>query len=296
MAKATRTTKGLTTQKKIAAQREAARRAERRHNMLITGGSTAAVAVVVVVLVLVKVLSSGPSAHGAPPAGATAGTRLPASVMHDLTNVPAATLDAVGAGNVPTITQHPVRDINGTPLTSGGKPELLYIGAQWEPYSAAMRWAMAVALSRFGTFSPLRGTYSSSKDYFPHTPTLTFDGTRYSSPYLVFTPVEHQSLTRTPLQPTTPAEQALWDKYDPHNYPFIDIGGRYQVSIIYSAAYLAHQSWAQIASALHEPSTPIAQGADGAANFLTAAICKTTDNQPTSVCASTAIKRLQAGF
>src|SRR5215471_17073708 len=40
---------------------------------------------------------------------------------------------------------------SGAPLTSGGKPEMLYIGAEYCPYCAAMRWSMAVALSRFGT-------------------------------------------------------------------------------------------------------------------------------------------------
>ena len=46
--------------------------------------------------------------------------------------------------------------ITGAPLTSGGKPEMLYIGAEYCPYCAAERWAMIVALSRFGTFSGLR--------------------------------------------------------------------------------------------------------------------------------------------
>ncbi len=37
---------------------------------------------------------------------------------------------------------------------------------------------------------------------------------------------------------------------------------------------------AQIAAALNDPSSPIAQGAIGAANYMTAAICTMTGNQP----------------
>lgn len=53
-----------------------------------------------------------------------------------------------------------------------------------------MRWSMAVALSRFGTFGPLHGIHSSSTDAFPNTATLTFYKQKYASPYLTFAPVE----------------------------------------------------------------------------------------------------------
>ena len=49
---------------------------------------------------------------------------------------------------------------------------------------------------------------------------------------------------------------------------------------------LQGKTWAQIAAALHDPSSAIAQGALGAANYMTAAICKMTGDQPASVCSS----------
>jgi hypothetical protein len=49
---------------------------------------------------------------------------------------------------------------------------------------------MIVALSRFGTFSGLSTTHSSSSDTDPYTPTFTFYGSTYTSQYLNFTPVE----------------------------------------------------------------------------------------------------------
>ena len=73
-------------------------------------------------------------------------------------SVPASTLDAVGSGSVNSYNPAPVKSISGAPLTQDSKPEMLYIGAEFCPYCAALRWSMAVALSRFGSFTtPLRG-------------------------------------------------------------------------------------------------------------------------------------------
>ena len=41
-----------------------------------------------------------------------------------------------------------------------------------------------------------------------------------------------------------------------------------------------------IAAALSDPTTDIAKGVNGAANVLTAQICKSTNQQPTAVCTS----------
>jgi hypothetical protein len=49
-----------------------------------------------------------------------------------------------------------------------------------------------------------------------------------------------------------------------------------------------------VAEALHDPASPIAQGALGAANYITAAICKMTGGQPSGVCSSSTITGLQA--
>ena len=64
--------------------------------------------------------------------------------------VPASVLAQVGIG---ASSPQALKPVTGPALTSGGKPEMLYIGAEWCPYCAAERWAMAVALRRFGTFS-----------------------------------------------------------------------------------------------------------------------------------------------
>ena len=138
---------GSSRQQRIAAQRAAARRAEIRNRILIAAGSVVVVIAIVLAFVLVKVNSHGSSGSSASGNGPT-GTAL-ATVVKNTTTVPASTLNTVGAGSVSTV---PAKISGGSALTSGGKPEMLYIGAEYCPYCAAERWGMVVALSRFGTF------------------------------------------------------------------------------------------------------------------------------------------------
>jgi hypothetical protein len=298
MSKATRI-RQQNAREKIAAQRAAARRSEVRKRTLIVTGSIVAVLAIVVAFVAIGLNHNKSSGSGG--STSTTGTVLPASVQKDITTVPASTLDKVGIGSVPSFMASgeggapPINAISDKPLTSNGKPEMLYIGAEFCPYCAAMRWSMAVALSRFGTFTtPLHGIHSSSTDTDPNTPTLTFYKSSYSSPYLTFTPVENEDRNRGPLQNTTAAQQALWEKYDSSangvGYPFISFGNKYVIKLPnYDPGVLAGMTWAQVATALHNPNSPVAQGALGDANLITAAICKMTNGQPGNVCTSAGV-------
>jgi thiol-disulfide isomerase/thioredoxin len=283
-------------QEKIAAQRAAARRAERRRQALIAGGSVIVVVAIVVAFVLIKVVGSNSSAQAN--SGSPSGTVLPVSVLNDVTGVPASTLDAVGTGSTykGAIQKIP----NGPPLTSGGKPQVVYVGAEYCPFCAAERWAMTTALSRFGTFSGLRGIHSSSTDTDPNTPTLTFYKSSYTSKYLVFSSTEAQTRTRATLEPLTSLDKQLMSNYDvpPYvpstqyngSFPFIDFGNKYVIDgASFDPKVLAGKSWAQVAAALKDPSSPIAKAADGAANLITAAICKITNEKPANVCTSAGV-------
>ena len=283
MSKATRI-RQQNAREKIAAQRAAARRAEVRKRVLITAGSVVAVLAIVVAFIAVK-------AFNKPPSSSTPASAQPASVTKNVTTVPASTLNSVGLGSILSYNPSPISSVSGSALTSNGKPEMLYIGAEFCPYCAAERWAMAIALSRFGTFtSPLNYIHSSSTDTDPNTPTLTFYKTTYSSKYLVFTPVENETVSHALLQTPTAAQQTLWNKYNPNAYPFIDFGNKYVIkNPSYDPAVLAGLTWAQVAAALHDPSSKVAQNADGAANLITAAICKMTNGQPGSVCTQSGV-------
>ena len=291
---------------RIAAQRAAAEQAQvRKRRLWLAGGSIVAVIAVVVAFVLAS--SNGGSSGStsgstaAPPTGSAL-----TSVVGQLTSVPAGTLDQVGAGQ----TQANPTSITGTALTSGGKPEVLYIGAEYCPYCAAERWAMIVALNRFGTFSGLSPIRSAAKDGggnaepFPLTPTWTFAKSPYTSKYLTFTPVEEYTNVPdaatgfyTALQTPTAAQQALLNKYDAANQgaiPFIDYGNKFMsVGASYNPAVLSGLTWAQIADDLHDPTSTVGKSVLGTANFATAAICSLTNDQPASACTS-AVRALQA--
>jgi thiol-disulfide isomerase/thioredoxin len=271
---------------RIAAQQEQRRKAERRRRTLAISGITVALLAVIGIIIGAVVHQSGSGKQS----GASSGP-LPASVQADL-SVPAGTLASVGIGSSSTAA---IKTVSGPALTSGSKPEMLYIGAEWCPYCAAERWAMAVALSRFGSFSPLSGIHSSSSDVYPNTATLTFYRATYTSKYLVFTPVENEDVNRNLLQQPTAAEQALWTKYEPPGdaYPFIDIGNRFVSGPTYIPQVLQGLTWSQIAADLHNASSPVAQGADGSANLFTAAICKITGNLPANVCTTAPVTSLE---
>jgi hypothetical protein len=303
MAKAGSSGKNGDRRARIAAQRAADERARRRNRLLLASGAV----VVLVGIALGFVLSRGNG--GSPGSSATAspgptGDALTA-VTKVVTSVPAATLDQVGAGQVASLPT----SVTGTALTSGGKPEMLYIGAEYCPYCAAERWAMIVALSRFGTFSGLTTIRSAARngggqaEPFPNTPTWTFYKSTYTSTYLTFTPVEEYTNIPDPstggyttLMNLTAEQQALITKYDAANQgaiPFIDYGNRYiSVGASYDPNVLKGLTWAQIAADLHDPSSPVAKGVLGTANFATAALCVLTGNQPASAC-TPAVRALQ---
>jgi hypothetical protein len=291
--KASRSKQEGSRRERIAAQRAAERRAEVRNRVLLASGAVVVVIAVVVGFIVFKA-NSKPATSSGPSNGPT-GTAL-SQVIAQTTSVPASTLAAVGAGSVTT----PPKAVTGPALTSGGKPETLYIGAEYCPYCAFERWGMVVALSRFGTFAGLHTVHSSSTDVYPNTPTFTFHGSTYTSKYVTFTPVEEttnvpQGNGYTPLQSPTPAQQALLNKYDPSgSIPFVDFGNKYTiVGASASPQVLAGKSWQTIASSLHDPASPIAQAVLGTANYMTAALCKMTSNQPASVC-TPAVTALQS--
>ena len=298
MGKASRTKVDATRREKIAAQRAAERRAEQRRRILIASGSIIVVIAVVVAFIVIKANNKPATDSSNGPTGAAL-----ASVVSKVTNVPASTLDTIGdGGGAFTGKIQPVN--GGTPLTSGGKPEMLYMGAEYCPYCAAERWSMIVALSRFGTFSGLSTVHSSTTDTPSNISTFTFHGSSYTSKYLTFTPVEMETNIPDPstggyttLQTPTKEQQALLTKYDAPPYvssadagaiPFIYFGGKYlSIGASYDATTLSGLKWDQIAADLNNPDSAVAKAINGTANHITAAICKMTGNQPASACTAT---------
>lgn len=209
------------------------------------------------------------------------GQPVPSDVYNSLTNISYATLSSIGRGNIFSPTQ-----ISGPPLLADNKPLIVYLGAEYCPYCAAERWSMIEALSKFGNFTNLRYMESSPTDAFPNTPTFSFYGATYTSPYISFQTVELQDRLHNPLQTPTPDQSNLANTYNPQGgIPFVDIANQYMISgAQYQPSILAGMSWDQVSSQLNNPSSPVAQGIDGAANILVSKICKVTNDQPSNVC------------
>ena len=246
----------------------------------------------IIALIVVFVLLSRSGLFQGSSSAQTNPTADPA-VVAALARVSPSVMDAVGTGGA----SDPLSHISGAALKgSDGKPEVLYVGAEWCPYCAAERWAMVVALDRFGSFSGLRFTTSSSSDVDPDTRTLSFYGSSFSSSYLDFVPVELEDRNRNPLQSMTPQEQQIAQAYDSNNgIPFIDIGNQYtMVGQGVPPAVLQGLSWQQIAGALSNPNSAVTRAIVGNANYLTAAICELPGASTASVCSDPVIKQIAA--
>ncbi|MGH2498204.1 MAG: DUF929 family protein [Ktedonobacteraceae bacterium] len=288
-----------------ASRRKPTRRRRGWNQSYMIGIVLALIAVIIVAFVFVSRQQSS----------APAPTPTSSQVLNAVTKVDPNILSVVGTGKL----QNPLKAVQGSPppLTGPtGKPAFLYMGSEWCPYCAAQRWAMVVALSRFGTFSQLYQITSSSVDVFPNTPTFSFysklyKGPLYTSQYIDFVPVEEQGNVKDSsgvyptLQTPTAEQQKLFLTYDAPPYtdattaqsiPFVDIANKF-VAIGLASGYspqdLAGMQWSDIANSLADTSSPVSQHILGSANYLTAGICIATGQQPGSVCSTDVIQNIE---
>jgi thiol-disulfide isomerase/thioredoxin len=255
------------------------------------GGSVVVVAVLVITLVAIT----------NKPVNTSKVSTVPTSIVNMVTNVPPAILDQVGVDNndvSSTPAENPVNLIKKATSGNGlapvdGKPVVFYFGALYCPYCATERWAVIVALSRFGTFSGLQGATSSSTDVYPSTATWSFHGSSYSSQYIVFKPVEFENEDQGPLDPLTAAEQNVLKVWDPiESFPFLTIGQKYVATLPgwMDPQLLQTLTRQQIAETLSEPTNLLGNAIDANANYLTAAVCSVDGQAPSDVCTSPGVK------
>lgn len=255
----------------------------------IIGGIVAAVAIVIGIFFYLSHQQSTQTSSG----GETA--------LKTLTSIDSSTLAAVGPGSANNL----LNPLSGVSALKGadGKPQILYVGAEYCPYCAAQRWGMINALSRFGTFSGVQ-PISSKED---SVPTFTFHGSTYTSQYIDFVGRETGDQDNNPLDSLTAQQQQIFNTYDKAPYtgkngstgsiPFIDIANQYvSAGSYYDPTVLIGHSYQDIATQLKDPNSDIAKGVLGTANYLTAAICKATNNQPANVCTANPIPSLQTSL
>jgi hypothetical protein len=259
---------------RIAAERAARKRAETRRRLLVAGGAITAVLAIIAALVAVKFTAS-------PAHRVASESTAPATIVRQVTTVPAATLGQVNPRQAVTLLEKVTKP--GPLLTIDGKLAVVFVSEESCPFCAAERWALTVALSRFGTWSQLGITKSSATDIYPNTATLSFRAARYHSADLTLNTTELTDNVGHPLQAQTTLDARLIASYDVPPYvnsvdqsgavPFLDIGNQYILAgAQYDPQVLAGLSAAQIASQLANPSSPVAQAIDGAAKVIIAAI------------------------
>jgi hypothetical protein len=238
--------------------------------------------VVIAVVVVVGVASNG--GGGAPRQPA------PAAAIAQLESVSEATMTAAA----PHGQLNFARTASGGSLVSGGKPEVLYIGAEFCPICAAERWPMTMALMKFGTFTNLQQTHSATAD--GDVGTWSYYGATYTSPYLVFDAKElytnqPQANYYKPLQKISSAEQTVWSANEGSSlsFPFVDLGGQEVLETSqYNPSLVYYQSFSTVLAAVGNNASTIGSSIDAAAAVFTKYLCGLTDNQPGAVCSAVA--------
>jgi hypothetical protein len=175
-------------------------------------------------------------------------------------------------------------NVNGSALVAGGKPAIIYVGADFCPYCSITRWSLVIALMRFGNFTSLRYMTSSASDIYANTATFTFYNSSYSSALLSFIAVEVMTNDDKPLQTPNGIENATFGKYSLNNtalpadirgsIPFIDFANKsVQVGALVTPESISGMDWAEIVAAMHNSSSQVAQAIIGSANVFTAYMC-----------------------
>ena len=262
----------------VAKGRQARQAAQRRSRMYVIGGVVAAVVIVAVVLVAISGGSSGLPRKPAPLTAVTTMENIPVSVLVDAST------------KVPTTGLNYAVNATGGTLTKDGKPEVLFIGAEFCPICGAERWPMTMALMKFGTFTNLQQTHSSLTD--GDVGTWSYYGATYTSQYLVFQPYEiytnqpsggyYKTLDKLPA-----AAQANWTANLGSNltFPFINFAGKEALETAqFNPSTIYNHSFDTILGAVGSNDQTTGANIDASAAVFTKYLCGITNNQPSSVC------------
>jgi hypothetical protein len=281
--------------------RPAASSPGRRRVVYTVVGGLAAVVIAAVALAS-SLGGRAAQAEGGPyrPPSVTGTYRLPASAVSLVEGVPVSALIAnaqaeLGRGQVTSPEKLPLA---APPLSSGGRPEIMFICAEYWSKCAAERWAVVTALSKFGTFTTLEGTTSSATGASPKTPTFSFYGATYSSKYLALVTDELETNTDVGggeyplLQPPTSQEMTTMKAWDRAPYttttlslPFAYMGGKFLLTTAqYDASAISQTSFQAAASIMSSGTDPVSRHAEAAAGYLVADFCALTRGQPARVC------------
>ncbi len=225
------------------------------------------------------------------------------SYFQNAVSVPNATLESVG---LPSTVAIPTR-VTPSLTTVSTNDVVSYVGAEYCPYCALQRWALLVALSKFGTFNHLDSqVFSSSSDVYPHLASWSFVGATYSSKYFAFVATELTSSTPSKsdvgghqqLERMTRAQRIAYHRYDAQGeIPFVDVGNQFvTLGASSSPSVLEGLTLSQIGSDLNSATSPVARAIDGSANYFTAALCAMIQKSAPTICSSSLIRAATAAL
>lgn len=284
-------------------QRASARQAvqqRRQRNIYMALGSVGLVVLVLAVFITAK-LAGGGKVGGGKSTGVGDTLAISPTAEAEVTGVSVADLISNAKAQAKVVISDPSADqaappqiIKGTSLTKDGKPEVLYVGAEYCPFCAAERWAIVMALSKFGTFTALRTTASASDDTNANTPTFSFRVASYKSKYLSFVPVELEDNHDNALENPTAAQNDLLNKWDVSPYttrngsiPFLYMDGKYLITGAgYDASKIAGWTFNDAASYMSSDTNATSQNAMATAGFMVGDLCTLTKDQPANVCSA----------
>jgi len=191
-----------------------------------------------------------------------------------------------------------------TPYLIKGRPVVIFVCTEYDPYCSAEQWPLTIALSYFGNFKRLAYTSSPQQIIFGGTVGPSFYGASYASKYIVFKGVEEKgdhplaNKQYLSLEKPTPMESLLMKRLDEPPtlsgtaaargmdfVPFLDIANRYVLTgTTFSPTLLHGLSFYQISSEAVDPATPIGYAVLTGALPIVKAICSLTNEKPSNVC------------
>lgn len=290
------------TRRSAGSRRAALQRRRQRRRTLTAVGAVGVVVVIIAVLVIIKAASPA-----APRAVTVTGLDQPvsAAAYHQLASIRVTALANAAENYRDPYAAIPLsfpQPINGPAYhaspPAASKPGGFYYGAEYCPFCATERWAIVLALSKFGTWNGLRtmASWSGNGEIWPDTPTFTFLHATYTSKYFTFNTYETETRQEPPkpLQVPPANVNRLFTTYAYHGgIPLVYLDGKYVINEVQYNPALLHDNhgqsskgitFTQALASIQKQTSPLAANIDAAAGSIDADICHITHGQPAAVC------------
>ena len=167
-------------------------------------------------------------------------------------------------------------EVSKDTMRRAGKLFVFFMGAEFDPYCAAERWAIVRSLQKFGQWDGLKQTISAARDEpFLNLPTYDFTKATYTSPHIEFVAREIKDREFNPLQKLLKTEEKLLRKFNPKKeIPFLLIAGRFtQIGSGFTPKIFIGHTFRQTETELKKVESEIRKTIDDEANIISALLC-----------------------